>query len=149
MAGREDCAEGFAAGRTADGPLAVPALHPALSRRSVDRQVVCGACGHTIAERRGDVLLFPQDLCSGWRGWRRVEQRATMAGGYWEIAGETASRQALLGQRLELLPAVIECPFCGVPNLFDPKRLNVTADQSAARLQRESRGSKPWRGGRL
>lgn len=30
-------------------------------------------------------------------------------------------------QRLvEKLPATIDCPFCSVPNLLDPKRLNVS-----------------------
>lgn len=37
-------------------------------------------------------------------------------------------------QRLvEKLPATIECPFCSVPNVLDPKRLNVSEQQAVVR----------------
>lgn len=77
------------------------------AQRSVDRAVLCGACGRLIAERDGELLSFPGNV-------------------------QTCSR-------LDVLPAVADCPFCRVPNLFDPKLLNVSAAQGAARTKRALR----------
>ena len=38
-------------------------------------------------------------------------------------------------QRLvEKLPATVECPFCRVPNLLDPKRLNISEKRATLGL---------------
>ena len=82
-------------------------LEPVRAHRSVDRAVLCGACGHLIAERDGELLSFPAavDACS----------------------------------RLDVLPAIAECPFCRVPNVFDPRLLNVSSEQGSARIARALR----------
>lgn len=44
-------------------------------------------------------------------------------------------------QRLvETLPATIDCPFCRVPNLLDPKRLNVSQRQAGIRPPHSTTG---------
>jgi hypothetical protein len=121
-------------------------LDPIRARRGVDCAIVCGSCGHLVAERCGDMLCFPQDStpCGHWRGWRRLDHRsAKIPGGLWQVAGCDEASQPGLTSRLEVLPAVIECPFCRVPNLFDARELNVRSQQGLARADRE------WRHGRL
>ncbi len=81
-------------------------LDPVVARRGVELAIACGACGHLVAQRLGDVLA---------------------------LAEET---------HLDMLPAVIECGFCRVPNLLDWKQLNVRPDQSAARAERMRRGAR-------
>lgn len=117
-------------------------LDPIRARRGVDCAIVCGSCGHLIAERCGDTLCFPQDStpCDHWRGWRHLDHRsAKIPGGLWRVAGCDEASQPGLTSRLEVLPAVIECSFCRVPNLFDAPQLNVRAEQMVARADRASR----------
>ena len=45
-----------------------------------------------------------------------------------------------LQRLIERLPATVECPFCRVPNLLDPKRLNVSEQQVALRLPHSAIG---------
>lgn len=45
-----------------------------------------------------------------------------------------------LQKLVERLPATIECPFCHVPNLLDPKRLNVSEQQADVRLPHSAGG---------
>lgn len=48
--------------------------------------------------------------------------------------------QADLQRLVEQLPATIDCPFCRVPNLLDPKRLNVSEQQAELRLPHKASG---------
>lgn len=41
---------------------------------------------------------------------------------------------------VEKLPATVDCPFCHVPNLLDPKRLNVSELQTEKRPPHRGRG---------
>lgn len=93
-------------------------------------------CNHPIAERHCGVLQFPNDSagCPRWKGWRLCPYLPDeIPGGVWKVAEPWQSVQPALCGRLELLPAIIECPHCTVPNLFDPRVLNVRQDQLVAR----------------
>jgi len=114
-------------------------LDPVPARRSVESAIVCGMCNHAIAKRNCGVLEFPQDSagCEHWKGWQLSAHRPDcVPGGVWKVADPRQSAQPSLSRRLELLPAIIECPHCAVPNLFDPTRLNVRVDQLVAREDR-------------
>lgn len=71
-------------------------LEPVKARRGVDCAVLCGACGHVIAQRHRDHLVIAD-----------AKADALVVG----------------------LPATADCPFCHVPNLFEPKQLNVSCPQ--------------------
>lgn len=82
------------------------------------------------------MLQFPNDTsgCERWKGWRLSPYlHDEIPGGVWKVAEPWQSAQRSLCGRLELLPAIIECPHCTVPNLFDAKLLNVREDQLVAR----------------
>lgn len=119
-------------------------LNPVLARRSVESVILCGICNHAIAERNGEVLEFPHDSPGSerWKGWQPADHQVdSVPGGVWKVAGPLEIVQPALRSRLELLPAIIECPHCTVPNLFDPRRLNVRVHQLAARAERLRRYS--------
>lgn len=57
-------------------------------------------------------------------------------GGLWEVAPEHEAKQEALGDRLEMLPAIVECPSCGAGDLFDPEQLVLRPNQLVARAHR-------------
>lgn len=117
-------------------------IRPLRARRAVDSAIVCAACGHVMGKRDCDVLTFPQEVepSTRWRGWKLQEFAVPgCPGGWWRVVPSGSARQRPLEEALDFLPAVIECPFCTVPNLFCPGDLNVPADQRQARADRLTR----------
>ncbi len=113
-------------------------LNPARATRAIDLAIVCGACGRMLAERRGDLLTFPQDwvVSESFKGWLRIEHAEPgCPGGLWQEAKVSLKKQPPLSEVLVNLPTIIECSFCKVPNLFDPERLSVRPQQSLARAE--------------
>lgn len=97
----------------------------------------CGACNQAIADATGGILTFLRDSDEQWQGWvRSVGWRPDSPGGLWEVASKHHAKQMHMNDRLEMLPAIVECPFCTAGNLFDPERLVLRPNQLVARAHR-------------
>jgi hypothetical protein len=57
------------------------------------------------------------------------------------VAPQLGAKQPPLGESLEVLPAIVECPACGAGNLFDPEHLVLRPNQLVARAHRIVKGS--------
>jgi hypothetical protein len=101
-----------------------------------DRAILCGRCADVaLAEAHADgTLTFPLDAHQAWKGWKRATRaRIDAPGGTWRVADPRAEKRPHLHGLLDMLPAIIECPNCGVDNLLDPGRLKVPALQIVAK----------------
>ena len=71
------------------------------------------------------------------RAFRGVDCEILCGACHHVIASRHRNLVVFLGPRppgVEKLPATVDCPFCRVPNLLDPKRLNVSEQQTEMRL---------------
>lgn len=104
---------------------------------SLSHTINCGACNKVIADAADGILSFLRDADEQWKGWvLSVGWRSDSPGGLWEAAPQQQARQAALSDRLEMLPAIVECPSCTAGNLLDPEQLVLRPNQLVARAHR-------------
>ena len=94
--------------------------------------ILCGACGKPIADASDGVLSFLGDAEQGTSWVRRIGWRPDAPGGVWELVPHHEAKHPALGDQLEVLPAVVECPFCNAGNLLDPAHLILRPNQWVA-----------------
>ena len=90
-----------------------------------------------IADAADGILAFLCDSDEQWKGWvRSIGWRHDSPGGLWEVAPQHEAKQPALSDRLEMLPATVECPSCTAGNLLDPEQLVLRPNQFVARAYR-------------
>lgn len=104
---------------------------------SLSHTITCGACDKVIADAADGILAFLCDSDEQWKGWvRSIGWRHDSPGGLWEVAPQHQAKQPALSDRLEMLPAIVECPSCTAGNLLDPEQLVLRPNQFVARAYR-------------
>jgi hypothetical protein len=100
-------------------------------------KIHCGSCDEVIAASTDGVLTFVRDSATDWKGWIcSAAWQPNLPGGLWEVADQRGIKQPPLGDSLEALPAIVECPTCGAGDLFDPEQLVLRPNQLVARAHR-------------
>lgn len=98
--------------------------------------ILCGACSKPIADASDGVLTFVAEAEQEVSWVRSIGWRPDAPGGLWVLAPRHDAKHPPLGDQLEVLPAIVECPFCNAANLLDPEHLILRPNQWVARAHR-------------